>query len=221
MNKSLTKAQLKELGIKMPKHMRVTREGLTDPVRTAESISKLFGPQFFVKPERGGSSVATYLVRSEAELPHFMLKALEVAPEVLVEERIVGKEATVGVLENYRGSSLYLLPPIEIIPPQEADFFDFNNKYSGSTQEVCPGNFSKSEKTTLMEIANQVHKALHLRHYSRSDFIVAKDGIYFLEVNTLPGLTSESLFPKAVDAVGGTYAELIEHLIYLALQTKR
>lgn len=221
MNKTFTKAQLKELGIKMPKHMRITRDGLTDPVRTAESICKLFGPQFFVKPERGGSSVATYLVRSEAELAQFILKALESAPEVLVEERIIGKEATVGVLENFRGDSLYLLPPIEIIPPQEADFFDYANKYSGSTQEICPGNFSKSEKTELMQLAELVHQTLNLRHYSRSDFIVAADGIYFLEVNTLPGLTAESLFPKAVEAVGSCYADLIAHLIDLAIQTKR
>ena len=221
LNKTLTKAQLKELGIKMPKHMRLTAAGVTDPVRTAQSIASLFGPQFFVKPERGGSSVDTHMVRSEAELPQAIANALNNHPEILVEERITGKEATVGVLEDFREHPLYVLPPIEIVPPEQADFFDRTNKYNGATQEICPGNFSRAEKDELLSIAERVHKALDLKHYSRSDFIVTPDGIYFLEVNTLPGLTAQSLFPKAMDAVGSTYPELISHLVNLAKRTKR
>ena len=194
----------------MAKHMRITRDGVTNVVRTAQSISKLFGPQYFIKPERGGSSIDTYLVKGEVELPQVIEAALAKHPEILVEERIVGKEATVGVLENFRGEDHYLLPPVEIVPPEKADFFQADVKYTGETEERCPGNFSRLEKDKLMAIAHKVHTALGLRHYSRSDFIVAPDGIYFLEVNTLPGLTAESLFPKAVDAI--RRRRYIEHL---------
>lgn len=221
MNKVLTKAHLAPLGIKMPKHMRLTRDGVTDVVRTADSIAKLFGPHFFVKPEKGGSSIDTFLVKSEAELPQAVTKAFEKHPSIMIEERIIGKEATVGVLERFRDEDHYILPPIEIIPPQTADFFQADVKYTGETEERCPGNFSRLEKDRLMSLAHKVHTALGLRHYSRSDFIVAPDGIYFLEVNTLPGLTSESLFPKAVDAVGSSYADLLAHLVTLAKETKR
>ncbi len=218
MNKAFTKDRLKEFEVKMPKHMRLTREGVTDTVRTAQSIAALFGPQFFVKPERGGSSIGTYFVQSETELPQVIELALEESEVILVEERIVGKEATVGVLEGFRDEDFYLLPPVEILPPSEADFFDSEVKYSGQTEERCPGNFSRQEKDKLMTIAHKVHNALGLRHYSRSDFLVAKDGVYFLEVNTLPGLTDQSLFPKAVEAVGCSYPELLSHLVTLAVE---
>jgi len=221
MNKTLTKTKLKPHGVKMPKHMRLTRDGVTDVARIAQSIAALFGPQFFVKPERGGSSIGTYLVKSEVELPQAIAKALDVCDEILVEERIVGREATVGVLENFRNEMFYLLPPVEIIPPATADYFAAEVKYSGETEERCPGNFTRQEKDELMHTARNVHAALDLKHYSRSDFIVASDGIYFLEVNTLPGLTAQSLFPKAVEAVGASYGELVSHLVTLAHQTRR
>ena len=221
MNKVLTKMRLKELGINTPRYLRLTRDGVSDVVRTAQSIGRLFGPSYFVKAERGGSSIGTYFVQSEIELPQAIAQAFEQSSELLVEERIVGKEATVGVLENFRDEPLYALPPIEIIPPATSSFFAADVKYTGVTEERCPGNFSRQEKDRLMAIAHNVHCALELRHYSRSDFIVAQDGIYFLEVNTLPGLTSESLFPKAVEAVGSCYSDLLAHLITLAYTTKR
>jgi D-alanine-D-alanine ligase len=221
MNKTLTKVRLKECGVNTPRYMRLTRDGVTDVVRTAQSIGRLFGPSYFVKAERGGSSIGTYFVQSEIELPQVIAKAFETSPELLVEERIIGKEATVAVLERFRDEAVYVLPPIEIIPPATTSFFDTEVKYSGATEERCPGNFSRQEKDRLMAIAHNVHTSLGLRHYSRSDFIVAKDGIYFLEVNTLPGLTSESLFPKAVAAVGSSYGDLLTHLITLAHTTKR
>lgn len=221
LNKTLTKEQLKELGIKMPKHMRLTRDGLTDPVRTAESITKLFGPHYFIKPERGGSSIGTRLVKAEAELPQAIMQALSDADSILVEEAIHGREATVGVLEDFRSDPLYVFPPIEIIPPTESEFFAADVKYTGVTEEVCPGNFSKQEKDELMKTAASVHRALSLSHYSRSDFIVTNDGVYFLEVNTLPGLAVHSTLPKAVDAVGSSYSELLSHLVRLAVNTRR
>ena len=104
------------------------------------------------------------------------------------------------------------------MPPAKNKFFSADVKYTGETEEICPGRFTKEEKAEMARVAQLVHKELGLRHYSRSDFIVARDGIYFLEVNTLPGLTEHSLFPKSIDAVGGSYKELVQHLITQAVR---
>ena len=99
--------------------------------------------------------------------------------------------------------------PVEIIPPK-SKFFDYEAKYGGGTQEICPGHFTEKESKDLQKMAIAAHKALHLRHYSRSDFIVTPmRGIYILETNTLPGLTSESLFPKSLYAVGSSLPDFL------------
>lgn len=216
MNKRIAKEHLKDAGIKMARHMQLTKDGVTDHVKTADSIHELFGTQYVVKPVAGGSSIGTQIARSAHELANALATTLATHEVVLVEELIEGKEATVGVLENYRNERQYVMPAVEIIPPTASDFFDAEVKYSGDITEICPGRFTKKQKLQLTEAAKKIHTILDLRHYSRSDFIVSGDDIYFLEVNTLPGLTAESLFPKSIDAVGGTYKELIEHLIHQA-----
>jgi D-alanine-D-alanine ligase len=98
--------------------------------------------------------------------------------------------------------------------------FDYDAKYSGESQEICPGNFSSEEEEELEKLAALAHKALNLSHYSRSDFIVSPNrGVYFLESNTLPGLTKESLLPKALEAVGVSVKEFLHHVLRLAHRT--
>ena len=136
----------------------------------------------------------------------------------MVEENIKGREATCGVVDKFRGNDFYSLLPIEIIKPEKSDFFDYEAKYCGGSQEICPGNFSRDEKEAIQELAVAAHKVLGLRHYSRSDFIISPGrGIYILEVNTLPGLTAESLLPKSLQAVGCSLPDFLDHLITLAL----
>ncbi len=216
MNKVLTKEHLQKVGIKTPKFMRVTASDSHDPIQTALSIGELFGPEYVVKPVFGGSSIGTKMAKGSHELGSVLKELLAEYPDLLVEERIKGREATAGILEQYRNEALYKMPVIEIIPPATTDFFSEDVKYTGETEEICPGRFTKEEKQLLESLAQEVHTTLNLRHYSRSDFIVAPDGVYFLEVNTLPGLTAESLFPKSIEAVGGNYKELVAHLITIA-----
>ncbi len=216
MNKLMTKQLVERIGIKVPKHLLVKRESNGNPLDTAHAVTQLFGPQYVLKPLSGGSSIDTITATTVPELARAMKELLERHDEVLIEERIIGREATVGVVENYRGERLYRMPVVEIVPPAEKDFFDNEAKYNGTTEEICPGRFTRAEREALHELTDRVHTALELRHYSRSDFIITPEGPVFLEVNTLPGLTGESLFPKALEAVGGTYHELIEHLIKLA-----
>jgi D-alanine-D-alanine ligase len=235
-NKALAKEQFNILGIKTPAHILIPAY-LEDidatPLLTGESarykyaerkaheILGKISPPWIVKPLSGGSSVGMHLCKTFPELEDALLQIVNSDSSILIEEFIEGKEATVGVIENFRGKDIYILPPIEIRIPKTSTFFDYDAKYSGQTQEICPGNFSRDEKEELEKIAGIIHTGLNLSHYSRSDFIIhPKKGIYALEVNTLPGLTSESLIPKALIAVGSDLPEFIDHLIKLAKNSR-
>jgi len=218
MHKALTKDYLRDSDMLLAPHLIVSSGSADNVHNIANSISDMFGPEYVIKPVSSGSSVGTSIVKNKALLPKMLKEALQKYDEVLVEKRIVGKEATCGVIENYRNRPLYVLPPIEIVPSREADFFNHTAKYDGTTKEICPGRFSKEEKRIIEDAAKSIHETLGLSQYSRSDFMIGEDGVYFLEVNTLPGLTSESLLPKAIEAVGGTYADFIEHLLTEALE---
>ncbi|MCF7815960.1 MAG: D-alanine--D-alanine ligase [Candidatus Pacebacteria bacterium] len=220
MNKVTTKNFLKDTDVKVAKHIHVTKDSVADIARVSERIVDLFGPQYVIKPVSSGSSVGTMMVKNPLLLPQALKDALEHFDEVMVEARIPGREATCGVIDRYRGEELYALPPIEIVIPERSEFFNEEVKYDGTTQEICPGRFDRSTKNEIERVSKLVHTTLNLSQYSRSDFIISDDGIYFLEVNTLPGLTKESLFPRAIQTVGGTYSEFITHLLTDALNVK-
>lgn len=215
-NKILTKQTLKEHGVHMAKHRQVDVSEIDDSEQLAKTIASEFGPQYIIKPVASGSSLGTMFVRDDALLGQALKDALKQSGQVMVEEYIRGREATCGVLEDYRNEKLYALPVVEIIPPKEAEFFSADVKYNGATEEICPGRFTYHEKSQMSDIARLVHELLDLSQYSRSDFIIRDGRPYFLEVNTLPGLTSESLFPKAMVAVGANLEQLIVHLIETA-----
>jgi D-alanine-D-alanine ligase len=215
MNKVLSKKVFKDHGIKTPIHTVVTRE--KDIHETAMQIFRTFPMPAVVKPVSAGSSVGVTIARDFKSLEEGIRKAAEHGDAILIEEYIKGKEATCGVLEDFRDEDVYSLLPIEIVPKK--DFFDYSAKYAGESDKICPGNFTPEESAEIQRVAKLVHKALGLRHYSRTDFIVSpRRGIYVLEVNTQPGFTPESLFPKAVNAVGSNFPDLLHHLISLALK---
>ncbi|TSA44120.1 D-alanine--D-alanine ligase [bacterium] len=215
MHKMMAKVRAQEAGLLTPESQYVERA--EDIVEAANTIIRTFHQPVVVKPVGWGSSVGVSIVGGYAPVLAAIQKLFaEGAPAVLVEEYIRGKEATVGVVEGLRGEELYVLPTIEIIPPGE-DFFSYDAKYSGETREVCPGNFSRVDTEELRRIAKVMHRVLGLRHYSRSDFIVTPKGIYYLETNTLPGLTEESLLPKSLAAVGVSFRDFLSHLVNLAL----
>ncbi|MBI5140466.1 MAG: D-alanine--D-alanine ligase [Candidatus Vogelbacteria bacterium] len=218
MNKSLAKDYFRRNGIRTPMGITIERNPEMDYSSLAKDVFQKVSPNWFVKPNDGGSSVGTSFCKSRADLEKGLEEAFKYSDSVLVEEYIRGREATCGVIDNFRDKKHYSLLPIEIIKPSDKDFFDYQCKYDGTTQEICPGNFTKKESHIIQDTAVKIHKAFGLRHYSRSDFIVTKKGVYALEVNTLPGLTSESLFPKAMAAVGTSYEHFLDHLISLAIK---
>ena len=215
MHKLMAKARAEEAGLLTPKFRYIQRASESEPV--AVEITRTFHQPVVVKPIGWGSSVGVSIVGGYAPVLAAIEKLFaDGAAGVLVEEYIRGKEASAGVVEGLRGEKLYTLPTVEIVPP-DGDFFSYDVKYSGATREVCPGHFSRVATEELHRAAKIMHRALGLRHYSRSDFIVAPRGVYYLETNTLPGLTVDSLFPKSLAAVGIPFPEFLSHLVNLAL----
>jgi D-alanine-D-alanine ligase len=221
MNKILSKKRFADHGIKSPYWTEVSSERVRgDTEAVAKELFTTFVLPAVIKPASSGSSVGVSIVRTYPELYAALNLAAQHGDSILIEEFIPGIEATCGVVEGFRGHELYALPPIEIRP--HAGFFDYQAKYEGKSQEIVPATFSETIKKSLEELAAKVHRALGLKHYSRSDFIIhPRRGIYVLEVNTLPGLTNESLVPKALRAVGSDLHELVDHLIQLSLKNQR
>jgi len=214
MNKDIAKRVMEDRGIKTPRSMVVRVS--PDLSRSVLECFRTFPQPSVVKPLDSGSSVGVTVARSFSELEEGVRLAFQHSSQVLIEEFIRGREATCGVVEGLRGERHYALPAVEIIPASGVPFFDYNAKYGGDTLERVPGNFSKEEHRALQEAARTAHAALGLRHYSRSDFIVSPKGVFFLETNTLPGLTEASLLPKALSAVGISAGMFMEHILDLA-----
>ena len=211
LNKAFTKRLVASRGIQTPRSAVIERS--SDIEQDVLAIPSELGERLVVKPLSCGSSLDTRVDISPDVAKEVVTDLLSRYTAVLVEQYIPGKEVTVGILEQFRDTPYYCLPPIEIELPQGEAFYNYNAKYESPCTYHCPGRLSKKEQQQVQEIAEEVHKLLDLRHYSRSDFIVADDDVYFLEVNTLPGLTDTSLFPKAMAAVGADYKQLISHLV--------
>lgn len=219
-NKELTKHTLLPHGLQMPRHQRVHSSDLKDLKDVLRDIVHDVGTELFIKPVANGSSLGARYVPQPSALEAALTQLLQQYETVLIEEYIRGKEATVGVLNDFRNEKTYVLPVVEIVPPAGAPLFSHEDKYNGQTDEIVPGRFSYKERSELARAAALVHDAVGCGQYSRSDFIVRDGEIYFLEVNTHPGLTEESLFPKAAAAVGLSYAQLVDHLITGALTSR-
>lgn len=218
MNKVVSKEMAATHGILVPRHVMV---GVTPDIeRRAVEIWQTFPQPSVVKPLASGSSVGVTLAKSFNGLLDGIRNAFQYAKDVVVEEYVRGREATVGVIDRFRGSLLYALPPSEIVLPKGFEIFDWKAKYGTHEEQGTPSGFSRAEVEALERAAKVVHEKLGMRHYSRSDFIVTPKGPYFLEVNALPGLTEQSLVPKSLSAVGSSMDEFLAHVISMALEKK-
>ncbi len=204
MDKALSKILYRECGLKVPRAILLEKGSPFPEIP--------FYP-LVVKPASQGSSVGISLVKGEEELAAALEEAFRFEERVLLEEYISGRELTVGILGEEP------LPVVEIIPGEGHTFFDYQAKYvPGLTKEVCPAPLPAEISARVQEKALLAHKALKLRHYSRTDFILSADGeIFVLETNTIPGMTETSLLPLAARVAGLSFEDLVERLVHLAL----
>jgi len=167
-----------------------------------------------VKPSRQGSSIGMSLVSETAELQPALEEAFRYDSRVLVEERVIGTELTVGVIGN---RELTTLPVVEIVPKRA--FFDYRAKYDPALcEEICPARIPSKVASAAQRLAIRAHRALDCRGLSRVDLIRGARGLVVLEVNTMPGMTINSLLPKAAQAAGIPFGELLHRLVQLALE---
>ena len=203
-DKVLTKRLCVEAGVPTAKFLVVESE-------TAPFPKDLPLP-LVVKPVRQGSSVGLQFVERAADWPGALAEALKFDTEVLVEEKIIGRETTVGILDAKP------LPIVEVRPRTGA--YDYRNKYTaGCTDYFCPADFGRATTRRIQAAALGAFHSIGGRDYARVDVMVRADGSpVVLEVNTLPGMTETSLLPKAAAAAGLSYAELCQRMIDLALE---
>jgi D-alanine-D-alanine ligase len=168
---------------------------------------------FVLKPFDGGSSIDTFIVRKPEAVDWKQIEASFARhPQMLIEALASGTEITIGVLGEQT------LPVTEIVPPESGEF-DYENKYNGATQELCPPeNIDSQVQQAVQALAAKVHRLCGCRDLSRTDMIVGEDGsLTVLETNTIPGLTEQSLFPKAAAAAGLNMSQLCDQLVQMAL----
>jgi len=218
MNKALAKYYFKQAGLKTPECAVVKDTDDIDSV--VHRVIKKFGGPYVVKPMSSGSSVGISIAKDLNSLKKALKHSLDYQPMALVEEYIDGREITCGVIDSMVGGDIYPTHPVEIVTPEQSEFFDYEVKYNGDTLEVCPANLFPSTTKRIQEHASRAHKALGMKHYSRSDFILSKRGLYILETNSLPGLTKESLFPKALKSAGLEFPEFLDYVLTLALERR-
>lgn len=190
-----------------------------DLYNASQYIEEL-GLPLVVKPACEGSSIGISLVYSEQELVEGIELARKVTSHsVMIEQFIDGRELTCAVLGN---KEIEALPLLEIIPGEEYAFFNYEAKYQeGASQEICPAQVAPDITKLVQEYAVKAHQALHLRGYSRTDFILSADNkIYILETNTIPGMTATSILPQEAAARGLGFSELLDRLIELGLEQR-
>ncbi|MHC5201192.1 D-alanine--D-alanine ligase [Myroides sp. LJL119] len=213
MNKRDMLSVLKPYGIKTAISYYLNQGDVIDP----EQIIQKVGLPCFVKPNRSGSSFGISKVKDTKEL----LKAIEIAyqedSEILIESFLQGIEVSVGVI-NYQNQIL-ALPITEIV--SENDFFDYQAKYEGKSQEITPARISQELTTEVQNVAKRIYKILNMDGFSRSEFILVDDIPFLLEMNTVPGLTNESILPQQARQANIELKDLFTNAIELALHKKQ
>lgn len=183
-----------------------------DDIDTIAIVQKV-GLPCFVKPNKSGSSFGISKVKTEAELPIAIVMAYREDSEIIIESFLDGTEVSVGVI-NWKGITT-VLPITEIV--SENDFFDYEAKYHGKSQEITPARISDEMAQKVSDMAKRAYDVLKMKGFSRSEFIIVDGEPFMLEMNTIPGLTTESLIPQQARAAGISLTDLFTNAIELAL----
>ncbi|MBR3570045.1 MAG: D-alanine--D-alanine ligase [Oscillibacter sp.] len=210
MDKAMAKRLMESAGIPTPK-WELLRYAESDIDGLAETLPM----PCVIKCTTGGSSLGVFLPDDRDALRDALRKVSDYGGEVIMEERVIGRELTVGVLGDTA------LPAVEIVPAVKE--FDYRAKYqTGGAREICPAPITPEQQEEAGRLALLLHKTLGLQVYSRTDLLLDKEGRFWcLEVNSLPGLTGASLVPKEAAAIGMAYPELCEEIVRQSLRLQR
>ncbi|MCK6551129.1 D-alanine--D-alanine ligase [Myxococcota bacterium] len=211
MDKPRTKMVYRHHGLATPEFVVASRGSWRrERASIVESVAGRCGFPCVVKPARLGSSVGISFPKDRASLEAAIDDLLRSTDDVIVERFVRGRELTCGILAIDREDRTFALPPTEIVPGDQYEFFDYVAKYTpGATAEITPARISAEATKEVQRQALVAHEALGCRDFSRSDFILTDAGPMILETNTIPGLTETSLLPQGAAAIGIDYATLI------------
>ncbi|MDO5039686.1 D-alanine--D-alanine ligase [Clostridium sp.] len=209
MDKDMTKSLLKAAGIRTAPWINVRSVEEID----YDKIEEL-GYPVVIKPTHGGSSVATFIIKDKSEVLHAVEEGFKWDTEVMIEKFIKGEEITCPIFND----KMY---PVLAIKPK-SEFFDFESKYQDGGADEFIINLEEDLHEEVEKMALLTYRALKCSVYARVDMIVTEDKVpYILEVNTLPGMTKNSLFPKSAAGINISYSGLIDDIIETSLKEKR
>ena len=210
MDKPLCKILLRHGGVLTPDWCVIPPTEAADAA--CARVMRELGLPCVVKPCDGGSSVGVTVADRREDLENALCEARRAGIRMMAERRIVGRELTSAVLGGR------VLPSVEIIPRE--GFYDYENKYiPGRTEELCPAPIGEGTAAELAAVTQRVFDLLGLRAYARADYIMDGEGrLWFLEINTLPGMTPTSLLPQEAKAAGISYDELCDIIVHSAME---
>ena len=232
-DKNTTKIALSNLKIRNPRHLlfpayfrdldssqnesEIREQKKEYATNKARDVWAKLSPPWIIKPLTGGSSLGVSICNSIEDLVQAFLSGVEADSSLIAEEYIKGQEGSIVSINNFRGQDVYTFPPAQIIIPKDKAFCDSELKNSGKMKIVCPGNFPTGQSKEIEKIAKQIHKELNLRHYSKIDFIINRNGIYIIEINTIPEYQDNSVLNNSLLSVGSNMVEFLIHSIDMAL----
>ncbi|MEI6678475.1 MAG: D-alanine--D-alanine ligase [Mariniphaga sp.] len=209
-NKFFCNNYLRNFGIPMAKSVRL----IAGEKYSALQITESLGLPLFVKPSAGGSSFGVTKVKKGEDLVEAVNKALDESPEAIIEEYIEGKEFTCGVVKI--GARKLVLPVTEVIPKNE--FFNYESKYiPGMAEEITPARISEALTLKVQTLSAQIYDLCNCNGIVRIDYILQGGIFYFLEVNTVPGMTETSFIPQQIKAMGMSLTDLLTDIIQAGL----
>jgi D-alanine-D-alanine ligase len=205
-NKNFCNNYLRSFEIPMARSLRLVPDEKWNP----SEVVKELGLPLFVKPSAGGSSFGVTKVKKQEELIVAVAKAFDESPEVLIEQFIDGKEFTCGVVKI--GSKKLVLPVTEVIPKNE--FFDYEAKYTpGMADEITPARISDGLTLKVQDLSSKIYDLCNCKGIVRVDYILKDQTFYFLEINTVPGMTATSFIPQQIKAAGLNLTDLLTEII--------
>ena len=212
-NKQTAKEEAKSLGIATPTSILIIPEGGESVSEVTQKIYKTMAPPWVLKPLVGGGSVQTFFAFTPLELSQFVDESIANGQPFLAEQYIQGREAAVGVIDDFRNQEYYTLPVVEVTSPSRGVLTQ-EVRQSNDEYAKLHGGFTVGERDMLAQLAKQLHVHFGAKDYSQSEFIVDNKGKpWFIELDTHPHLTSNSPFLVALEAVGASMQEFVKSIV--------